>query len=480
MYEFKGFPATEEQIQIVEKAKTKQSFKVQALAGAAKTSTAILLSTYDPVPTLYACFNKKVADEAAGEFPSCVRAQTLNSIAYRHTISPFPSRRNRLKFNVYPRDLLDALGVNYHVANSVLGLVKNFCNSRDSEISEKHVGQELSFAIKANPDSPEAKALNNYVELARKYWSMLWEPGSPLDLAHDYYLKLFSLTPVDLGFERIIVDEAQDMNPASTVIIEAQTNSQIIWIGDENQQIYAWRGAINHLSSLELPELTLSNSFRFGPQVATPANLVLKALGVDQRVVGKGPASRLNPKGFKPKRFTMVGRTNAGLLDSAILALKKEGKSIHFPYAKEVKVAVESALQIKSGDTWKVRHPPFKGISSWEEFSLYAESEQEFKAIANLLEKYGKKVLQIIEDVEKASTKLECEADAVFMTTHKAKGAEWDNVILCSDFSSVAFKNEETGKILKEELNLVYVAMTRAMKNLMVSPEILDKLKSVI
>jgi L-asparaginase II len=41
----------------------------------------------------------------------------------------------------------------------------------------------------------------------------------------------------------------------------------VIYVGDAHQQIYAWRGAVNAMQQLPLPESRLTTSFRFGEQM---------------------------------------------------------------------------------------------------------------------------------------------------------------------------------------------------------------------
>ncbi len=46
-------------------------------------------------------------------------------------------------------------------------------------------------------------------------------------------------------------------------ILLKQRNTQVIYVGDAHQQIYAWRGAVNAMQQLPLPESRLTTSFPF-------------------------------------------------------------------------------------------------------------------------------------------------------------------------------------------------------------------------
>ena len=61
-------------------------------------------------------------------------------------------------------------------------------------------------------------------------------------------------------------------------ILLKQKSTQVIYMGDAHQQIYAWRGAVNAMQQLPLPESRLTTSFRFGDEIAQVANYLLGAL----------------------------------------------------------------------------------------------------------------------------------------------------------------------------------------------------------
>ena len=76
----------------------------------------------------------------------------------------------------------------------------------------------------------------------------------------------------------LMIDEGQDMNPAMLEVFKEQNTTKII-VGDPNQQIYMFRGAVNALGSIEAKyTYHLTQSFRFGPQIAFAANTCLQIL----------------------------------------------------------------------------------------------------------------------------------------------------------------------------------------------------------
>ncbi|MFP3355401.1 DNA helicase, partial [Pseudoalteromonas sp. SIMBA_153] len=65
-----------------------------------------------------------------------------------------------------------------------------------------------------------------------------------------------------------------------------QQSRQVIYVGDAHQQIYEWRGAVNAMKKLPLPQTLLTQSFRFGEPIAEVANTLLKALQEDVPLKG--------------------------------------------------------------------------------------------------------------------------------------------------------------------------------------------------
>jgi superfamily I DNA/RNA helicase len=95
------------------------------------------------------------------------------------------------------------------------------------------------------------------------------------------------------------------------------------------------------------------------------------------------------------------------------------------------------------------------------------------------VEEFGATIPKRIEDIKAA---MECDpdqADVYLTTTHKAKGGEWDRVIVADDFPKLFDKNGnliplgfDEGQIDPQEINLIYVAATRAKHQLQINPDI--------
>lgn len=127
-----------------------------------------------------------------------------------------------------------------------------------------------------------------------------------------HLLKLWALGRPKLGYEYILLDEAQDTNPVVLGVLGDQL-AQIVYVGDRHQQIYEWRGAVNAMEKIATrEEAYLTQSFRFGEAIAEAASLVLQTLGETKLVRGNpSVASVIGPNG-RPK--AVLARTNATVI----------------------------------------------------------------------------------------------------------------------------------------------------------------------
>jgi hypothetical protein len=121
----------------------------------------------------------------------------------------------------------------------------------------------------------------------RRAWADITDPNGTLPFRHDHYLKLWHLSGPKINADYILFDEAQDANPVLVDIVRQQTHAQLVWVGDSNQQIYSFTGAINALASVGAEQTAmLSQSFRFGPAIADIANRCLEGLKAPLRLTG--------------------------------------------------------------------------------------------------------------------------------------------------------------------------------------------------
>lgn len=470
---------TDEQVAIVNKAETGANLVVQALAGSGKTSTLALLSkalSAQGKMGLYLAFNKDIATEAKAKMANTVDCRTVHSLAYKYSDKRLLAK---LKFDTM---YADKMATHYNVDDSTVAMelgdrtitssskiimmnktLTRFMHSADDVVSSKHF---VYIDWMTMLPEPALKALSKeVVKLAREHWEALIDLNNKFKISHDVYLKVFALAKIELPVNYIMIDEAQDINPVMMQILDAQ-DCQKIFVGDSYQQIYAWRGSSNAMTAVNGEELFLSKSFRFGDNVALLANSILKRNGFKRELFGNGTADGetyiLSTDVGLETTDSIICRTNAGCLAVFIESLENT-PSLNYCLNcnnDEIKSFIECYVKLKDG-VWFV-HPILSGFKTVEELSWYAEEheDEDILKFLRLIKKFGEKKLLVSlqKSVDLAY------ADVVITTAHKSKGLEWENVLIGSDFKIMTKEGLLTQDV--NELNLLYVAVTRAKKNI--------------
>ena len=288
----------------------------------------------------------------------------------------------------------------------------------------------------------------------------------PMPLGHDGYLKLWALGRPRLGYEYILLDEAQDTNPVVLGVL-ADQKAQIVYVGDRHQQIYEWRGAINAMEKIEgCEESALTQSFRFGSAIAEVASQVLRTLGETEIVLGNPAVSSTVTANGRAK--AVLARTNATVLLEVLDALSAGLRPCVVGGTSDLKRLLSDVFELKANKPGTC--PEFFGLENWEEVVAFSETEEgeDLRTFVQLVEQHGERKLWAA--VSSAQDK-EDGADVVLSTAHKAKGREWDSVRLAPDFASSRLDGGHPDA--EAEVRLFYVAMTRAKRTLSVDQNML-------
>ena len=238
-------------------------------------------------------------------------------------------------------------------------------------------------------------------------------------------------------------------------IVMQQKNAQKILVGDSQQSIYQWIGAVNALQNTGIKnKVFLSQSFRFGPAIAEMANKVLTVLNAELRLRGlESIDSRLD---YVDRPDCYLTRTNATAVRRLLVELAQGQRPHLMGGGKDVMSFAEGAQKLKNG--MSSEHPDLACFASWTEVQEYVNHDpqgDELRLLVKLVDDFGP--FEIIQAIRGMSS--EDRASIVISTAHKAKGREWHSVELGDDFPT---PKEGEGLPSDEELRLLYVAITRA------------------
>lgn len=445
---------TTEQLEIIETAKTGENIAITAGAGAAKTSTCIMIAEALPKNSLYIAFNKSIADEAGSKFPFHVTCRTLHSIAYEHIVkgTKYYKKLNGFFDNKEILELLPEVNVmpykqKFEVLDRILTFIKEFCQSDNINI--------VTFVIEQLKNLELNNEIEFYTTIVSRVWLSIVNLDTKTKMTHDVYLKLFHLSNPVLDYDIIYLDEAQDSN-AVTLDIVLKQKAQIIIVGDKYQAIYEWRGAINAFDYIpdNFTKLTLSQSFRFGEKIASKANYILNTQNADLQIEGKGTKTNIETS-------AVITRTNIGLFNEIMYCFNNKLKVKVIGDLKDLFSALYTASNMKyDGDPTKRYHKYIASFGTWRELTANSQYIPELAKVVNILLTYP----NIHETITKMKSIIveDGSEDLTITTCHKAKGLEFDKVTIAGDFIPGENTNLNDWLLTDQNANLFYVAVTRA------------------
>jgi F-box protein 18 (helicase) len=347
-----------------------------------------------------------------------------------------------------------------------------------------------------------------YVMKAKEVWDLMWEGKIPV--LHDAYMKLAQLSSISLEYDTVLIDEAQDANLCQLDLFVKQQHKagkNIFIVGDAVQAIYSFRGAQSKFlrqldqTITDIVDHQLSKTFRFGKNIASVANQLLfvkeySPQGSDfipYRISGlskiDGHVSVSEPLDYP---YTCIARTNAQLFIEALMLLAEDMElkiAINGDLRKFQKIAKEvvDLFHFKKGASPTLRaFKKYKRFLDFIDDCKRLELKDKYAAHLALLEKLGEELPEKIacmrEKILESPLDLS-DASVILSTVHQAKGLEYDNVKLSDDFIDleVCSRNEIPTKFYApfnteacfrlpangDDLNLWYVAVTRAKKKLL-------------
>ena len=470
---------------------------VNAVAGSGKTTTVVEYAKARPTDSrmLYLAFNRAVKQEAIRKFDEAglnnVEVRTAHSLAYRSVVGR--SGYQVRPFGYKTHEVVDLLSLSvggerhaeYVAANHIKKFMAYFCNSSARKV------QELDYR-RVVTDEGALKFVEVNYETIEWYTRLLLAKMNrgDIEITHDFYLKKFQLARPQLPYDYILFDEGQDASPVMLDIVFQQPATKVV-VGDTHQQIYGWRYAVNSLEKASYSNYALTNSFRFSQDIADLAVQILDwkdHLREYQPVAitGHGP-------GEEDGSRAVLGRTNLGLLLNAIETVTEdpsahiyfEGNINTYTYADEG-ASLYDVLNLYNGNTKSIRDKLIRQMQDLDDLEEYIEQTEDMQLsmMVEIVKEYGNDIPGLIRLLKERHVEDDDrdKADIVFSTVHRCKGMEYDRVELVKDFLSedklqkvIKDHGKENVDIAKlnEEINLLYVAVTRTKQHLTIPEELL-------
>lgn len=452
---------TDEQIAILQNTPEEGDVvRIDAKAGAGKTSTIIAMckkwekdNSFDSV--LYLVYNTKMREEAEKKMKkeglfTFVEVRTIHSLAYEHVGKFY---RHKMGGSLYKTAVKNTMHCSWDDAEDIIEELNEFFYSSMSDV-------------------------NKLSSSAKKYFAMMKDKNNTsVQMTHDCYLKLFHMKMViEIDYPVVIVDEAQDSNEVTLDIVMNKISGEDtvkVFVGDPHQQIYSFRGSSNIMDMIDPTfDYPLSKSFRFGQNIAALSSYI-----IGENVRGNMEvADRLHCYGSSLERCVYISRSNARVIERAF-ELIGTGKKIHFlrgfaEYAEQFM----DLYYLHKKEHSKIKSSKIKKFRSVKHYGNYCNNASDMvgKLACSVIEKKGiHEVYRMVKQLSQEKVSAQ-KADVVLANVHVSKGLEFNSVVLDDDFISMSKikPGMENYPKIREELNLLYVAVTRAKYNLVLNKDL--------
>lgn len=481
------FPPTDEQTTVINAyLANRDHLMIDALAGAAKTTTLVFLAEANPMERiLNIAFNKSIADELASRLPPNCTARTLHSIGFAAWRSRLRSRNlsckvdksktYRLVREAVLASLGDTEGADLRAARlneisnlmKLVGLAKNTgALPREAFPSARPVMDLSEFldAYEENLEKWEEEVLSTVLVKSTKEGLYGGATGEAI-VDFDDMVFLPTIFRAEFPFySTIMVDEAQDLSPLNHRLIELMTTprTRLIAVGDPCQAIYAFRGA-DSLSMEKLREkfsmttYTLSTTFRCPTSVVAEAQWRAPHL----RAAPWAKEGQIDyPEAWSasdiPDGAAILCRNNAPLFRTA-MRLMRAGRRPNIVGRDFGKSIIKDMNDLGAGDM-----PKESAINALETWAIKKakrlKNKQALGDRVACMRLFIEVEPTLGEAIERANLVFQQEGNITLSTGHKSKGLEFSNVyILDRDL----LRLDEP-----QDANLLYVMQTRAKENL--------------
>lgn len=482
---------------------------IDALAGATKTTT--LLEALQVLPrkqkVAFVCFNKTIAIELQGRVPRGVLAATLHSLGgqsvAQHTGKSLRDLVDRDKI----AKMIPPLAAP-HIRSAVLKLVSLCKNTLVDPTDENLHTLAAEYGIELEQS---AKPICNMV---RTYLERSKADLTTIDFDDMIYL------PVVLGlavekFDTLFVDESQDLNAAQQQLV-LMAGARIILVGDRHQAIYRFRGADAHsmdnmremleATGREVKVLPLTVTRRCPPVVVEYAQSIVPEFECAPEKWQQYLAWKVEHPDFwqeqidnllsMPAEFGVLNmasrleyerghmvlcRTNAPLVSVAYgliaqnIPVKVQGREFGQDLAKLIKklaspydtvVDLTASLgEWRQKEVARLTADPTKAISNEAKLQVLADKCDCINALCegmDTVQQVLDRIFLIFADIEKSTDRSKF---VLLSSVHRAKGLEARivHIIKPELMPHPSAKNDDE---LVQEMNLKYVAITRAMQEL--------------
>lgn len=490
---------TEEQKDVIRAIRSGKNAVVNSVAGSGKTTVATTAirswKNQDPLGKVtYMCFNRSIREEMDIKLENSGlhngKATTMHSLGMnilkatgkRVTISQYKSSKirtemltrlssnsrglttsDRYAYLYYVVDLLDFARYNY-ATNFEFGPVLDMYQEMQSTINFDKYKYSVMESL-----------FYEFVEIYKEFTFPQGGRTMVIDFADMIFLPVFLNLKMNIHSKYLVLDEIQDFNATQhrfiKNIIRDSGIKQFLAVGDSKQSIYGFAGSDPRLIDQfkdypNVEHLTISYNFRCGRLIIDRANEVFNNLKAFKKTPGE--VRDINCLSEISNGSLVLGRKTSTMLRACFRMLGMN-KAVYIK-GEDVLPTISRVLNIYHGSTLDAviksierklvdaSDPVFGNVN--EAYNL-KEDMATVKALANYSAFSLMSKKDIIDKIKDLTERSEEEGAIMICSIHRSKGLEEDEVTILN-VGEIAAKPGASAFQIEQELNLKYVALTRA------------------
>jgi len=454
------------------------SLLVNAVAGSGKTTTIVAGADYIPhtQSSIFLAFNKSIANELGQRLPPHIPSATINAVGHQIV----QANRRDLRFN----------------KRKVFGWIdKRYANEKPAV---KYVASQLVDYARLSGvgiDVPEDLSIwwdivehmdidlpsESTIGIARAAFAYATSTSCrEFDFADQLYLPLaWNMDFAIHMYDNVVIDEVQDMSPLKHMFIArmVKPGGHVLGVGDPYQAIYGFAGADSASMSVfretfKCRELPLSITYRNPKSVVEVARTLVSYIrAADDAEDG---FVNLNAPGLDIESLTgndmIICRNNAPLFKTALSMLAaRRPFTLVGDFGETMRRLIN---RFKTNDVLIFK----KRFREWyEKEADIARSKEKWSKLALLDDKHA--AVMAIYEGHRTVDEMLSTLDRLLLpgagprisSIHRAKGLEADRVFLIES-QLIPSKYAKLDWMREQERNLLYVAYTRARKELYAIP----------
>lgn len=459
---------------------TSNNMLVGAVAGSGKTTSLLELMKFARGEITFLAFNKSIVEELKERVPRNVNVMTMHSLGIKSIMRKHGKVNiNANKTGKFIKQNLEDKVWGDELKKSEVGLIyltvprlvdiyrMTLCESQEDLL-------ENSTRIGAEFNLPHIEYAMDVIGQMSRYNKNPKE----IDFTDMIYLpatdSTYSLNRSDIWF----VDECQDLSPCQHLLFKrARGRSRFVAVGDPHQAIYGFTGAdpksfskfLNYPNTKQYP---LSVCYRCPTKVVAHANAIYDIIESPEWMpVGEAYKGNFKDaedgdmvicRNVKPlvsaffkliaqqKKAYIKGKDIGENLIKVVRPFKGQSIDSMFDGLLEIEAKLEEEL-MSQGITNPRKHPRYITLT---------EKHDIIKVISNNYET-PRAILNALEEMFGDNAK----EGVILSSIHKSKGLEADNVFFL-DQHLIPSQYANTPEQIEQEMNLKYVAITRAKKKI--------------